>query len=244
MLRRDRTGRSCDLYQMKNIAIIPARSGSKGLKDKNIRDLCGKPLLSYSIDAARDSNVFDEIMVSTDSERYAAIAKEYGASVPFLRSSATSSDTASSWDTVLEVLDNYAALGRTFDNVCLLQPTSPLRTAEDIKKAYALFRTAQTAVVSVCEVDHSPLWCNTLPEDLSLDGFIKPINYKQRQGIEKYYRINGAVYFVKVSALYESQYLYRQGSYAYIMDKRTSIDIDDEFDFRMAEFLMGMQRNG
>ena len=95
---------------MKNIAIIPARSGSKGLKDKNIKNLCGKPLLSYSIRAAEESKVFDEIMVSTDSERYAAIAKDYGASVPFLRSNATSSDTASSWDTVLEVLDNYIKL--------------------------------------------------------------------------------------------------------------------------------------
>ena len=229
---------------MKNIAIIPARSGSKGLKDKNIKDLCGRPLLSYSIEAAKGSKVFDEIMVSTDSERYAAIAKEYGASVPFLRSSATSSDTASSWDTVLEVLENYGKTGRAFDNVCLLQPTSPLRTAEDIKQAYALFQTAETAVISVCEVDHSPLWCNTLPDDLSLDGFIKPSNFKQRQKIDKYYRLNGAVYFVKVSALYESQFLYRQGSYAYVMDKRRSIDIDDEFDFRMAEFLMRMQQNG
>ena len=227
---------------MKNIAIIPARSGSKGLKDKNIKNLCGKPLLSYSIRAAEESKVFDEIMVSTDSERYAAIAKDYGASVPFLRSNATSSDTASSWDTVLEVLDNYIKLkGRSFDNVCLLQPTSPLRTAEDIKKAYTIFQKAQTAVVSVCEVDHSPLWCNTLPEDNSLDGFIKLSNNKQRQGIEKYYRVNGAIYFVKVSALFENQFLYRQGSYAYIMDKRTSIDIDDEFDFRMAEFIMSNQ---
>ena len=229
---------------MKNIAIIPARSGSKGLKDKNIRNLCGKPLLSYSIKAAEESDIFDEIMVSTDSELYAAIAREYGASVPFLRSGATSSDTAGSWDVVMEVLDNYKQLrGWTFDNVCLLQPTSPLRTAEDIKNAYELLQNAQIAVVSVCEVDHSPLWCNTLPSDKSLDGFITLSNNKQRQGINKYYRINGAIYFVRTAALYEDPFLYRQGSYAYIMDKKKSIDIDDEFDFHLADFLMRQQIN-
>ena len=92
---------------MKNIAIIPARSGSKGLHDKNIKDLCGKPLIAYSIEAAMQSKEFDEIMVSTDSPAYANIAQEWGATVPFLRSKETSSDTASSWEMVEEVLNNY-----------------------------------------------------------------------------------------------------------------------------------------
>ena len=118
---------------MKNIAIIPARSGSKGVRDKNIRNLCGKPLMAYTIEAALESGEFDEVMVSTDSEHYAEIARKYGASVPFLRSAKTASDSASSWDMVDEVLNCYAMLGKSFDTFCLLQPTSPLRDKKDIQ---------------------------------------------------------------------------------------------------------------
>ena len=113
---------------MKNIAIIPARAGSKGLPDKNIKLLNGKPLLQYSVEAALGSGCFDKVMVSTDSEKYAEIAREAGAEVPFLRSAYTSTDKASSWDMVEEVLDGYERLGWTFDTFCLLQPTSPMRT--------------------------------------------------------------------------------------------------------------------
>lgn len=223
---------------MRLIAIIPARSGSKGLKDKNIKLMAGKPLLAYTIDAAVASSIFDEIMVSTDSESYAEIARACGASVPFLRSATTSSDTASSWDMVKEVLENYERIGKTFDVICLLQPTSPLRSVDDIIGAYDMLDKADTAVVSVCEAEHSPLWCNNLPADNSLDGFILKDNNKQRQACGKFYRLNGAIYFVKVKALYEDTFLYRKGSYAYIMDKKRSIDIDDELDFKLAETIM------
>lgn len=125
---------------MGNIALIPARSGSKGLKDKNIRKLNGKPLIVHSINAAIESKIFDEIMVSTDSELYADIAKDSGASVPFLRSQEQSSDSAGSWGVVKEVLQNYKKLGKTFSTVCLLQPTSPLRRADDIIEAYQIGR--------------------------------------------------------------------------------------------------------
>ncbi len=222
---------------MNIIAIIPARSGSKGLQDKNIKELAGKPLLAYTIEAAKGAGIFDEIMVSTDSERYAVIAKEWGANVPFLREAVTSSDTASSWDVVKEVLEKYKALDKQFDAVCLLQPTSPLRTAEDIIEAYNVFGKASVAVVSVCEVDHSPLWCNHLPEDNGLDGFIARGNnqYRQRGGV--FYRINGAIYFVRTPELYSDPYLYRKGSYAYVMKREHSIDIDNEMDFKIAEIL-------
>lgn len=223
---------------MRIVAIIPARSGSKGLPDKNIKELAGKPLMAYSIEAAIRSGVFTEVMVSTDSERYAEIAKRWGASVPFLRSKETSSDSASSWDSVKEVLENYDAFGKEFDAFCLLQPTSPLRSAEDIRAAHMLFQKASTAVISVCEVDHSPLWCNHLPGNLSLDNFIERADNKQRQASGKYYRVNGAIYFVHVPELFKDAHLYREGSFAYVMDKRQSIDIDDEFDFDIAECLL------
>ena len=226
---------------MKNICIIPARSGSKGLKDKNIKDLCGKPLMAYTIETAIESKLFDCIMVSTDSEQYAEIAKKYGAEVPFLRSDTLASDKASSWDVVREVLNNYSLLGKTFDNVFLLQPTSPLRKTIHIQKAFKTFNEKKaTYLVGVCETDHSPLWCNTIPEDLSLDGFIdKKVLETPRQALPKYYRINGAIYIIKTDYLLSAKKIeFDEGSFAYIMDKKHSVDIDDELDFEIARLLL------
>ena len=224
---------------MKNIAIIPARSGSKGLKDKNITDLNGKPLMAYTIEAAMESEEFDEIMVSTDAERYAKIAKKYGASVPFLRSQATATDTASSWDMVEEVLGGYRDMGKQFDTFCLLQPTSPLRTTDDIKRAYDLYREkADFAVVSVCEAEHSPLWCGHLPENQEFIEFVEESSMRQRQSGKKFYRINGAIYIVDVNQFASDKFLYHKGSFAYVMSQARSVDIDTEVDFKLAEILM------
>lgn len=220
--------------KMRCLAIIPARSGSKGLLHKNIKSLEGKPLIAYTIEAALESDIFDEVMVSTDSELYAAIAKTYGANVPFMRSALNSSDSASSWDTVKEILLNYEEQGQIFDAFCLLQPTSPLRTAQDIKNAYEILKAASVAVVSVCKVEHSPMWCNNLPEDNSLNNFIMRANNKQRQAIKEFYRINGSIYFVRIPAFLEDAHLYREGSYAYLMPQTRSIDIDTELDFQVA----------
>lgn len=223
---------------MKNLAIIPARSGSKGVKDKNIRDLCGKPLMAYTIEAALQSGKFEEVMVSTDSEKYAAIAKQYDASVPFLRSDITASDTASSWDMIDEVLHNYKTLGREFDTFCLLQPTSPLRNAEDIVAAYSLYEEkADFAVVSVCEAEHSPLWCGHLPETQEFIDFVQPDKLKQRQAEKKFYRLNGAIYIVNVERFKTQRNLYQKGSFAYIMSQERSVDIDTEIDYKYAELM-------
>lgn len=224
---------------MKNIAIIPARSGSKGLPDKNIKEMCGKPLLAYSIEAAKESGLFEEIMVSTDSEKYAEIAKKYGASVPFLRSEKTSGDQASSWDVVREILDKYASQIKEFDTVCLLQPTSPLRADKDIVNAYRIFQEKNAdSVIGVCEMDHSPLWSNTIPHDLRMDSFIgKQMDNTPRQNLEQYYRINGAIYITKCSGVLEKKDVYTN-SFAYIMPRERSIDIDVELDFIMAESIM------
>lgn len=225
---------------MRNIAIIPARSGSKGLKDKNIKLLNGKPLIAYSIEAAQNSKLFDEIFVSTDSKEYARIAQEWGASVPFLRSDELSSNTASSWDVVRDTIVNYQLRGEEFDTVTLLQPTSPLRTAEDIINGYDMMRTKEAeSVVAVCEVDHSPLWCNTLPEDNSLESFLNQDLIKApRQSLPTYYRINGALYIVNTEYLMSTDNIYNEKSYAIVMPKENSIDIDDALDFKIAEALI------
>lgn len=222
---------------MKNLAIIPARSGSKGLKDKNIKLLNGKPLLAYTIEAAIDSALFDEIMVSTDSEEYAAIAQQWGASVPFLRSEILSNDVASSWDVVKEVIEKYKSIGTEFDTVALLQPTSPLRSSSDIISGYDLMKKKEANfIVGVCEMDHSPLWSNTISENLSMENFIKPEVVKlPRQIIPTYYRINGALYIVKVDYLMKTSNIYGDLSFASIMKKENSIDIDDQMDFLIAE---------
>lgn len=227
---------------MKNIAIIPARSGSKGLKDKNIKELLGKPLLAYSIKAAIDSKMFDEIMVSTDSEVYAEVAKKWGAKVPFLRSEEMSSDSAGSWDTVREVLSRYKEQQKEFDTVCLLQPTSPLRTGKDIINAYQIYdeKKANT-VIGVCQTEHSPLWENTLPDDNSMENFISKENNKRRQMLPTYYRINGAMYIVSVDEIIQNNDIYKN-SFAYIMSTEKSIDIDTELDFLIAEKIMEYYR--
>lgn len=224
---------------MKNIAIIPARSGSKGVKDKNIRNLCGKPLIAYTIEAALKCGEFDEVMVSTDSEEYAIIARQYGAKVPFLRSAATSSDTASSWDMIEEVLSGYRKLGQEFNTFCLLQPTSPLRSTDDISRAYQLYREkASFAVVSVCEAEHSPLWCGHLPDSGEFIGFIDQESMKQRQAGGQFYRLNGAIYIVDIQKFAIDKFLYHEGSYAIIMPQERSIDIDTEIDFWLAEVIL------
>lgn len=223
---------------MSSVAIIPARSGSKGLLDKNIKLLNGKPLMAYTIESAINSNIFDEVMVSTDSIKYAKIAENFGATIPFMRSTENASDIASSWDTVEEVLLEYEKKGKFFDDFCLLQPTSPLRTAEDIQNAYRIFNEKNAiAVVSVCECEHSPLWCNTLGDDMELNEFINPQNYLQRQKLKKFYRINGAIYIVGRKEFQKDQFIYREGSFAYIMSQNRSIDIDNLLDFKIAEVL-------
>lgn len=225
---------------MRNIAIIIARSGSKGLKDKNIRLLNGKPLLAYTIEAALNSKCFDTVMVSTDSKKYAKIAEKYGAEVPFLRSKANSKDKTSPWDVVKEVLEQYKARGEQFDTFALLQPTSPLRDAKDIKNAYKEFKEKKAnAIVSMCELECSIHLVNKLPKSLSMKGFIPDKNYnKRRQEIRPYYRFNGAIYISKVNTFYKHMNIYDDKCYAYIMDRDKSYDIDSELDLKIVEAIM------
>lgn len=225
---------------MSRIAIIPARSGSKGLKDKNIKELNGKPLIVYSIEAAIASHMFDKVFVSTDSQKYADIAIEYGADASFLRSKENSSDVAGSWDVVREVIDILRSKGEKYTEIMLLQATSPLRTASDIINAIHLLKEKKgNAVVSLTECDHSPIWCNTLPQNGSMDNFDRS-EYKDlpRQALPTFYRYNGAIYLVTYKELYNKEHMFESGCYAYIMPQERSIDIDTLLDFLIAETIM------
>lgn len=230
------------MYNEKKIlAIIPARSESKGLPDKNIKEINGKPLVAYTIEAAIQSSCFDKVLVSTDSEKYAEISRRFGAEVPFLRSKENSSSGSGSWSVCEEVLKK---LDEDFDLVVLLQPTSPLRTASDIQGALDFFFLKNAdSVVSVTRLSHPREWCNILPESLTLCDFLKAESRnKRRQDLPQSYTLNGAIYIVKAKMVNSILDLYCQNSYAYVMDESHSIDVDSEFDFKMAQLLLSCSK--
>ena len=196
--------------------------------------------MAYSIECAFNSHSFDKVFVSTDSKLYADIAMQYGADASFLRSDENSGDRADSWSVVREVIDRFREQGEEFDEIMLLQPTSPLRKPSDIVNAIKLLNEKNgNAVISVTECDHSPLWCNTLPPNGSLDGFIrKETKSIPRQELPRYYRYNGAIYLLKAEELERRDNMFETGCFAYIMEQNRSIDIDNELDFIIAETIM------
>lgn len=225
---------------LNNLAIIPARGGSKGLPGKNIKVLNDKPMIAYTIEAALKSNLFDIVMVSTDDEEIAKIAVAAGAEVPKLRPEILSNDTATTLNVVDYVISEYKKLEIEFNTVCILQPTSPLRKSEDIIGAYDVYNNkGASVVVSVCECEHSPLWENTLPDTLSMANFISPnVFNKRRQDLPLYYRINGAIYICNVDYFIATKQLYGLSSYAYVMDRLSSIDVDTILDFKICELML------
>ena len=215
------------------LAIIPARGGSKRLPRKNILDLCGKPLISWSIEAALKSKYISKVVVSSDDEEILNISSNFGADI-IKRSYELANDTATTFDAIKHTINNL----EKYDYIVLLQPTSPLRNEKHIDEAIELLEEKQAdGIVSVCEMDHSPLWSNTLPEDGNMRGFLREeILNKRSQDLEKYYRLNGAVYICKTDKLLENKsFFLKDNIFAYIMDRKSSIDIDEEIDFLFAE---------
>lgn len=222
------------------LAVIPARGGSKGVPGKNIRLLAGKPLIVYTIEAALASNIFEKVIVSTDSEKIADIAKKNGAEVPFVRPNNLSGDIVSSDDVIIHALDFYKQRGDTYNSVCKLQPTSPLRNSEHLNEAFNLFCEKKADfLVSVCKCEHSPMWAGVLDADLSLDNFIdEKVKRSCRQELPDFYRLNGAIYMGKTNAFYANRNFLGRNGVAYIMNQDVSVDIDSELDFKMAEYIM------
>lgn len=218
------------------IAIIPARGGSKRLPGKNTKLLGGKPLIEWTLDAARNSGVIDLIVVTSDDEEVLAIARRNQA-VAIHRPAVLASDTATTVDTVLHALQCLTDRGFTYERIMVLQPTSPLRRPEHIRGAVErMSDTNAASIISVCETDHSPLLSNTLPSDGSLDNFI-PAEARGRrsQDLPTYYRLNGAIYFVKRAALLKYRAFDPPGSFALIMEISASVDIDSITDLNVAE---------
>ncbi len=222
------------------LAIIPARGGSKRLPGKNILPLVGKPMINWSIEAAKNVPSISRVVVSTDCETIANTAKVAGGEVPFLRPASLSSDTSSSVDVVRHALEYFKGIGECFDYVLLLQPTSPLRSAADIQGAIDLLNVKNAdSVISVCECEHSPLWSNTLDDSLSLENFIpKNVKNMRSQDLPQYYRLNGAIYLTKVEQFLQEGVLMSDNSVAYKMDSHSSVDIDTKLDFIIAETIL------
>jgi len=228
------------MYNNKKVlAIIPARGGSKRLPGKNILDLNGKPLIAWTIEAAKKSINIDKLIVSTDDNNIANISKRYGAEVPFMRPKELSSDTASSIDVILHAINFYKEKNLEFEYVLLLQPTSPLRITEDIDNAFKILDNNTKAIVSVCETEHSPLWSNTLPDDLSMKDFISSeIKNKRSQDLHKYYRLNGAIYIAGIEYLKNNNGFLGTNTKAFIMPQERSVDIDSEVDFKLVKTII------
>jgi N-acylneuraminate cytidylyltransferase/CMP-N,N'-diacetyllegionaminic acid synthase len=231
------------LYKGKNIlGIIPARGGSKGLPRKNIKPLLSKPLIAWTIEQALASKYFDRVIVSTDDKEIAEISKKYGAEVPFMRPKELAEDNAKGIDVVLHAIDWLRKNDRReqHDLLMLLQPTSPLRATEDIDKTIELlFLKKAKAIVSVCEVDHHPLWANTLPEDGCMKNFIRQkIMNKNRQELPIFYRLNGAIYLAFCDYIKQFKSFIGKETFAYIMPQDKSIDIDNEIEFELTRIIM------
>ncbi len=230
------------MYRDKKIlAFIPARGGSKGLPRKNIKPLLGKPLVAWTIEQARASQYVDKVIVSTDDKEIAEVARRYGAEVPFLRPRELATDEARGIDVILHGIDYLKSLYGYDFVLVYLQPTSPLRITQDIDNAIEeLFNNPKAkAIVSVCEVEHHPLWTGILPEDKCLANFINEefIN-KNRQELPKFYRINGAIYLGFAEYIHNNRSFFGDRTYAYIMPLDRSIDIDNIIDFKLAEIML------
>lgn len=229
------------MYNGKKIlAIIPARSGSKGLMDKNIKLLGGKPLIAHTIEHAQEANIFDDIVFTSDSEEYIKIAKEFGDILEMLRVKELAADTAGIGDTIIDVLKRLEKMNKTYNYLVLLQPTSPLRNASDILNSMKLiFESNGSSVVSMCKCEKNPLWSCQLDKDGNLDS--KKFNIVKnipRQSLNEYYELNGAIYISEISEYIKNISFYEGICKAYIMSKENSIDIDDIYDFRMAEIIL------
>ena len=224
---------------MKTLYVIPARGGSKGIPHKNIKPLAGKPLIGYSIDVARQLAADDDICLTTDDPEIAATAESMGLNVPFLRPASLATDTCGTYEVLIHALDFYRDRGIDYDTLVLLQPTSPMRTADDVRAAMALYSPDIDMVVTVKEAASNPYY-NCYETDN--DGFLHISKgdggYTRRQDAPKVWEYNGAVYVINVESLRRmpvSAFTRRRMS---VMPAERSVDLDTPVDWLIAEKLI------
>lgn len=231
----------------KIIGIILARGGSKGVPRKNIKKLNGKPLIYYVIKAGLKSKYINRLIVSTDDSEIAEVAKRYGAEVPFIRPSYLATDEAKGIDAIIHCIE-WLKKEEKFvpDEIIHLQPTTPFITTDDINKAYEeFFNSTASSLIGITRVDKNPYWMRRINKDGYLEAFINDHKvYSRRQELPPVYVLNGAIYIVKTDALLRNRSFETEKTLPYVMPKERSVDIDDIFDWKLAEFLMEERENG
>lgn len=234
------------MYKNKNIlALIPARGGSKGLPNKNIRLLLGKPLIAWTLEQALKSKYLDNMFVSTDSEKIASVAKEYGIKVPFLRPVELAADDSPTSDAVIHALTTFEQVGEVYDYIVLLEPTSPLRKSRDIDEAIKLLVGNENAecLITVGEIQlEHPMFAKKVDSDGFIVPYIQNIeSVYQRQQTDKAYFPYGVIYMSNVSSYKEHLTFYVKKTIPYFIERWQNFEIDDEIDFIIVEKLMAMK---
>jgi CMP-N,N'-diacetyllegionaminic acid synthase len=223
------------------MAIIPARGGSKGIPRKNIRLLAGKPLIAWTIEEAKKSKYIDRLILSSEDEEIIETAKKWGCEVPFVRPPELAQDNTPGIEPVIHAIKNTE---RKYDYVVLLQPTSPLRTVEDIDGCIekCVQEDAQSCV-SICQAEHSPYWMYILSEQGKMQKLIKAGNFTRRQDLPIVYRLNGALYVARTELILKEKSFFCDETKGYVMNPDHSVDIDTEMDFLLGELLIKRKHN-
>lgn len=217
---------------MKNLAIIPARGGSKRIPRKNVKPFLGKPMLAYSIEAALATGLFDEVMVSTDDEEIASIACQFGAKVPFMRSAETANDFATTDDVLIEVLNKYKEIGKDFDNLCCIYATAPMIQPKYIISAYECLLSSDFTVVYPVVQFSYPIWrCLDVSEDGSINYHWPEYERSRSQDLPKEYHDTGTFYWHKIKRWINGDI--KTGGI--VVDETTIQDIDTDTDWKIAE---------
>ena len=220
---------------MSSIAIITARGGSKRIPKKNIKEFCGKPIIAYSIQAALESGVFDEVMVSTDSKEIADIAKKYGANVPFMRSEETANDYATTADVLKEVLEEYKKKGKGFETLCCIYPTAPFVTAEKLRNAMLLLNESEgDSLMPVVRFGFPPQRAVVIRENKLVYQYPEFASMRS-QDLEAVYHDCGQFYFCRTEAFEKSGSVITGNTVPFIMPEEEVQDIDNETDWALAE---------
>lgn len=220
---------------MKNLCIIPARGGSKRIPRKNIKTFLGKPIIAYSIEAALDSGIFDEVMVSTDDEEFAGIARKYGASVPFLRSEATANDYATTVDVLLEVIEQYKLRGKIFESICCLYSTAPFVTSDRLKEAYSKLSDKIDACFTMVEYSYPIQRSLRINEEGQVEIKYPEYLKSRTQDLEKVYHDAGQFYFVKTDTLLNEKTVWCKRTAPLILSELEVQDLDTLTDWQLAQ---------
>ena len=228
---------------MKLLYLIPARGGSKGIPRKNIKELSGKPLIAYSIDVARQLTDDCNICISTDDDEIMQVVTSYGLTVPFKRPDFLATDSVGTYEVILHAIDFYENLGVNYDAVVLLQPTSPLRTAQQVMEAIELYDKSVDAVVSVCESPQNPYY-NLFEENR--DGYLHISKgngtFRRRQDTPSVWRFNGAIYVFNVESLRKGYFDSFKKIRKYVMPLDMSVDLDTLTDWIYLEAVMNKRK--